>query len=75
MVRCWLRSRFVGSYSPAQLTRADVTYQETIRPLLQNSCLNCHNPDKHKAGLDLSTYDATMDGSDNGKVVETGDAE
>ncbi len=59
---------------PASL-HADVTYQETIRPLLQNSCLNCHNPDKHKAGLDLSTYDATMDGSDNGKVVETGDAE
>ncbi len=55
--------------------RAGVTYQETIRPLLQDSCLNCHNPDKHKAGLDLSTYDATMDGSDNGKVVEPGDAE
>ena len=53
--------------------RADVTYQEVIRPLFQNSCLNCHNPDKDKAGLDLSTYDATMDGSDNGKVVETGD--
>ena len=55
--------------------RADVTYQETIRPLLQDSCLNCHNPDKHKAGLDLSTYDAAMDGSDNGKVVEAGDAD
>ncbi len=55
--------------------RADVTYQETIRPLFQDSCLNCHNPDKHKAGLDLSTYEATMDGSDNGKVVESGDAE
>jgi mono/diheme cytochrome c family protein len=55
--------------------RADVTYQETIRPLFQETCLNCHNPDKHKAGLDLSTYDATMDGSDNGKVVEAGDAE
>ena len=54
---------------------ANVTYQETIRPLFQNSCLNCHNPDKHKAGLDLSSYDATMDGSDNGKVVETGNAE
>jgi hypothetical protein len=54
-------------------SRADVTYQEVIRPLFQNSCLNCHDPDKHKAGLDLSTYDATMDGSDNGKVVETGD--
>jgi len=54
---------------------AEVTYQETIRPLLQESCLNCHNPEKHKAGLDLSSYDATMDGSDNGKVVESGEVE
>jgi WD40 repeat protein len=52
---------------------AAVTYQDNIRPLFQSSCLNCHNPDKQKAGLDLSTYDATMDGSDNGKVVEPGD--
>jgi WD40 repeat protein len=55
--------------------RGDVTYQDTIRPLFQASCLNCHNPDKNKAGLDLSTYDATMDGSDNGKVVTAGDAD
>jgi hypothetical protein len=59
---------------PASL-HAGITYQEVIRPIFQDSCLNCHNPDKHKAGLDLSTYDATMDGSDNGKVVESGDAE
>ena len=54
---------------------ATPTYQETIRPILQESCLNCHNPDKNKAGLDLSTYDATMDGSDNGKVVTPGNPE
>ncbi len=53
--------------------RADVTYEENIRPILQDSCLNCHNPDKKKAGLDLSTYDAAMEGSDNGQVIEAGD--
>jgi len=58
--------------SPA---RGDVTYQDAVRPLFLNSCLNCHNADKRKAGLDLSTYEATMDGSDNGKVVDTTDAE
>jgi hypothetical protein len=57
---------------PALPLRAAVTYQDNIRPLFQSSCLNCHNPDKQKAGLDLSTYDATMDGSDNGKVIEPG---
>jgi predicted nucleic acid-binding Zn-ribbon protein len=42
-------------------------------PVLRDSCLNCHNPDKKKAGLDLSTYQGTMSGSDNGVVVKPGD--
>ncbi|HEX4083586.1 MAG TPA: c-type cytochrome domain-containing protein, partial [Chthoniobacteraceae bacterium] len=58
--------------TPGLAVRGEVTYQEVVRPIFQNSCLNCHNADKHKAGLDLSTYDATMDGSDDGKVVDTG---
>jgi WD40 repeat protein/mono/diheme cytochrome c family protein len=51
-----------------------VTYEDHILPLFQNACLNCHNPDKKKAGLDLSTYSATLAGSDNGKVLQSGDA-
>ncbi len=51
-----------------------VTYDDHILPLFQNACLNCHNPDKKKAGLDLSTYPATLAGSDNGKVMQVGDA-
>lgn len=51
-----------------------ITYTENIRPIFLNSCLNCHNADKKKAGLDLSSYQATMDGSDAGKVIEPGNA-
>ncbi len=51
-----------------------VTFQDDVMPLLRNSCLNCHNPDKKKAGLDLSSYSGTMAGSDDGKVVTPGDA-
>ncbi|MEI6714940.1 MAG: c-type cytochrome domain-containing protein [Verrucomicrobiota bacterium] len=51
-----------------------VTYDDHILPLFQNACLNCHNPDKKKAGLDLSTYAATLAGSDNGKIMHSGDA-
>src|SRR5436853_5832136 len=50
-----------------------ITYQDDLLPVLRNSCLYCHNPDKKKAGLDLSTYAATLAGSDNGKVVKPGD--
>jgi hypothetical protein len=51
-----------------------VTYDDHVLPIFRNACLNCHNPDKKKAGLDLSTYQATLQGSDNGKVVHSGNA-
>src|SRR5262245_2761515 len=50
-----------------------VTYQDHVLPLFHNSCLNCHNPDKKKAGLDLSTYAGVMTGGGTGKAVEPGD--
>jgi len=49
-----------------------VTYEDQILPIFRNSCLNCHNPDKKKAGLDLSTYQGALQGSENGKVLESG---
>ncbi|MEP6673117.1 MAG: c-type cytochrome domain-containing protein, partial [Chthoniobacter sp.] len=51
-----------------------VTYEDQILPIFRNSCLNCHNPDKKKAGLDLSTYQGALQGSENGKVLESGNA-
>ena len=52
-----------------------ITYQDHVRPILENRCLNCHNPDKKKGGLDLSTYQATMAGGSGGVSIEPGDAE
>lgn len=51
---------------------AKVTYDDHVMPIFRNACLNCHNPDKKKAGLDLSTYSATLQGSETGKVVQSG---
>jgi WD40 repeat protein len=50
-----------------------VTYQDHVLPIFRNSCLNCHNPDKKKAGLDLSTFQGALQGSENGKVLNSGD--
>src|SRR2546421_6248092 len=50
-----------------------VTYQDNILPIFRNSCLNCHNPDKKKGGLDISSYSAAMAGSDSQKVIMPGD--
>ncbi len=49
-----------------------VTYDDQVLPIFRNTCNNCHNPDKKKAGLDLTTYQATLQGSENGKVLASG---
>ncbi len=46
-----------------------VTYEDNVLPIFRNNCLKCHNPDKMKADLNLSTYDALM----TGEVVAGGD--
>ena len=51
-----------------------VTYQDHVRPVFENRCLNCHNPDKKKGGLDLSTYAGTLAGGSGGMSVDAGDA-
>lgn len=50
-----------------------VTYDDHVFPIFQQSCMNCHNPDKTKGGLDLSTYSTAMKGGSGGKIAEPGD--
>ncbi|MEM1295595.1 MAG: c-type cytochrome domain-containing protein, partial [Verrucomicrobiota bacterium] len=49
-----------------------VTFQDHVMPFLENACLNCHNPDEAKGGLDLTSYAATMAGGSGGDVVQAG---
>jgi DNA-binding beta-propeller fold protein YncE len=51
-----------------------ITFDDHILPVFQQACLNCHNPDKAKGGLDLSTFAGTLKGSSGGKIAEPGDA-
>ncbi len=62
-----------GTAATSLAAEDKVTYQDHILPLFRNSCLNCHNPDKKKAGLDLSTYAGAMAGGGTGKAIEPGD--
>ena len=47
-------------------------YDEHVRPIFADRCLNCHNPDKAKGGLDLTTYTAAMQGGSSGEIVSSG---
>lgn len=61
----------LGSLS-AQTTEK-ITFDDHVFPIFESKCLNCHNPDKKKGDLDLSTYTGTMAGSSGGKVALAGD--
>ena len=50
-----------------------ITYDDHVFPIFEASCLNCHNPDKKKGDLDLSTYTGTLAGSSGGKIALAGD--
>src|SRR5688572_7528781 len=64
---------FAGSANAAEPASAKVTFQDHVLPIFRNACLNCHNADKKKAGLDISSFSATMAGSDSNKAIVPGD--
>ena len=49
------------------------TYDQHVLPILRDKCLSCHNQDKARGGLDLSTYTKTMEGGGSGVVVKSGE--
>ena len=49
-----------------------LTYDDHIRPMLENKCFSCHNPDKKKGGLELTSYSGLMNGGSGGAVVDAG---
>ena len=47
-------------------------YRIHVEPLLQRSCVSCHRPEKHKAGLKMDSYEQLMRGGDDGPAVVPG---
>jgi hypothetical protein len=48
------------------------TYREQILPLVETHCAKCHNTDKKKGDLDLTTYNSVLKGGGSGQVVSAG---
>src|ERR1022692_2448561 len=49
-----------------------VTYQDNVLPIIQANCAKCHNEDKKKADLDLTSYQGALKGSGSGAVFVSG---
>ena len=58
----------------AEAPMAGVSFANDVKPILSNSCFNCHGGDQTRAGLDLKTYESLMAGSKNGAVIVPGNS-
>ncbi|HXG46863.1 MAG TPA: c-type cytochrome domain-containing protein [Methylomirabilota bacterium] len=52
-----------------------VTYADQVLPLVEQHCAKCHNPDKKKGDLDLTSHAAVLRGGGTGPVVVPGQPE
>src|SRR6516165_3315187 len=52
-----------------------INYQDHVLPLIEANCSKCHNSDKKKADLDLTSYPGALKGSGSGVVLLSGNSE
>ena len=45
------------------------TYAHDVKPIIDNNCANCHNPDYDQEPY-LTTYDQVRDATENGAVID-----
>mgnify|MGYP003332104248 CR=1 FL=1 len=58
---------------PLTAAAQKVTFDEHILPLFKNQCLKCHNPDKLKGDLDLTSFTSALKGGGSGVDLNAGD--
>ena len=52
----------------------EVSYARDVRPILESRCASCHMGEFVSEGLDMNTYESLLEGSENGPVIDPGDA-
>ena len=57
------------------LTEHTPIYEGIVAPLFQSKCTSCHNPQKHKGDLDMTSFELLLQGGENGPVWVDGSPE
>jgi uncharacterized membrane protein len=57
-----------------EMPAASVSFTKDVKPILVNSCNECHGGKQVKEGLDMRTYEGLMAGSFNGPVLIAGNS-
>lgn len=60
-----------GATVPAR-AQDKITYADHVLPLIEQHCANCHNPDKKKGDLVLTSYNEVLKGGGSGPGVVSG---
>ena len=75
------RTPVPATTQPAQAMKAAgaakvvaLNYQEHVASIFASRCTGCHNPDKSKGGLNLTTFASVIEGGSSGSVIAPGDA-
>jgi uncharacterized membrane protein len=63
-----------ASKLPPAATKKGVTYTGDIKAIFDKSCVKCHNAEKPKAKLNLTTLAGALKGGEDGKVIEPGES-
>lgn len=69
-----LTAGLAQAQTPKAGPAAAVTYKDHVLPVLRKHCANCHNADKAKSDLDVTTYQALMAGGASGEAVKPGNS-
>jgi len=58
-----------------EVNDSTLLFEGLVFPVLQMKCIRCHQKDTKNGGLDMSSMEALMAGSDGGPVIEAGNAD
>jgi hypothetical protein len=57
------------------VSAAEIDFEKQVAPVLTANCIKCHNGKKARAGLNLSTREKALKGSEAGEVLVPGKPE
>jgi uncharacterized membrane protein len=62
-----------GGDAATPTSAAAVSFSQDVLPILQSRCLRCHGGERTEKGLNMTSYEKLMAGSQKGAVVIPGD--
>jgi hypothetical protein len=71
---CLVFAGCAADSEPVADPKSAIDYARDIQPILTNSCVKCHGPEKQRNGLRLDTAAGVREGGDSGPPVVPGDS-